>query len=169
MKVLLLLVGLLVFLPMSSQAAPADVNSPSAIKYMFCAAETQHEGIICSEIRKIRFGIFNLIKCQRFAADNNAQHLMAFQNSKKKILKEKQLEVCDMLPGKSKWACFKIEDCGMSSSISPLGGIEAFAPFGNVEQARDNCVMNGWVQYRQALIDVNHGCKIAPDAVEMMF
>ena len=159
---------MIAFLPMISQAEITGPMYPFQSQFMFCAVETQHEGVLCSEIKRIRFGFMAHGICQQFASNNDANYLMNFQNRSRKYLAAKQLDVCDKLPGKAKWSCFVIEDCGMSSSISPIG-VDAFAPSGNAEQARDNCVVNGWAEYRQALINVNHGCKIAPDAAELAF
>lgn len=138
-----------------------------AAKYRFCAGESQHEGVMCSPI-KYSIPYVSNKACKAWALANGVQYLGSFADSNRARLEAKQRDICDFLPGLQKWSCFVIEDCGMSSSISPIG-VQIFAPSGAVEQARDNCVNVGWSEYKQRLIDVNHGCKIAPDAAELAF
>lgn len=172
MKGFFIILALLMFLPFVGQSRVnelSDYNDIDAIKFMFCAGETQHEGVLCSDIMNYTFPVLSTRRCRIWVSDNNLTNMKIYKASSKNLLEAKQLEVCDRLLNKSKWTCFIIEDCGMTSSISPLGGVQAFAPSGDVEQARDNCVINGWPEFQQALIGVNHGCKIAPDAAELMF
>lgn len=138
-----------------------------AAKYRFCAGESQHEGVMCSLI-KYSIPYVSAKFCKAWAMQNNVNYLGSFSDSNRARLEEKQRDICDYLPGLRKWSCFVIEDCGMSSSLSPIG-VQVFAPSGDVEQARDACVNVGWNIYKQKLIDVSHGCKIAPDAAELAF
>jgi hypothetical protein len=137
-------------------------------KWSFCAVETPHEGVHCSNAKFTYSSYIAHQKCQLWANGQNLPLLSTFTVNTKKAAIDKQEEVCDSLPGKGKWQCFKIEDCGMSSSISPIDK-RVFAPTGATEQARDECVRRGWKIFSQSLIDLPHGCKLAPDAVQMMY
>jgi hypothetical protein len=157
MKILLIMSSLIVSLTSAAEA-----------KWSFCAVETPHEGIFCSNARFVWSSYLAHQQCKVWANQQNLPLLSTFTLGRKNTALAKQREVCDSLPGKGKWQCFVIEDCGTTSSISPID-TRIFAPSGDTEEARDECVRVGWKDYKDALINVNHGCKIAPDAVEMMF
>lgn len=144
------------------------ISGKSYAKWAFCAAQTQFQGVRCSDVKFTYASFLAYRRCQLWANNENLPLINSFTYFSKMIALDKQREVCDSIPGKGKWQCFVIEDCGTTSSISPID-TRIFAPSGQTETARDECVNVGWQQYKQALINVNHGCKIAPDAVELMF
>lgn len=145
-----------------------SLTSLAQAKWSFCAVETPHQGVYCNDVQFVWSSYLAHQKCKLWANQQNLPLLSTFTFGLKKTAIAKQREVCDSLPGKGKWQCFVIEDCGTTSSISPID-TRVFAPSGDTEEARDECVRVGWQSYRDALINTNHGCKIAPDAVEMMF
>lgn len=145
-----------------------SVGSNAEAKWSFCAGQTQHEGVYCSNVRFTWTSYFAHQRCQNWASQEGIPLLSTYTLNLKKTAFAKQREICDSLPGQGKWQCFIIEDCGDTSSVSPID-TRIFAPSGDTELARDRCVQIGWQAYKDALVNVNHGCKIAPDAVEMMF
>lgn len=145
-----------------------SISIPTYAKWAFCAGQTQYQGVHCSNI-SFSFATFLAHqKCQIWAQNENLPLIKTFSFNYQKAALNKQREICDSIPNKGKWQCYVIEDCGTTSSISPID-VRIFAPSGQSEVARDECVKVGWNEYKQALINVNHGCKIAPDAVELMF
>lgn len=144
------------------------VSSPIYAKWSFCSAQTQFQGVHCSDVNYTFAAFFAQRKCQLWAQNENLPLISTFTFYTKKAALNKQREICDSIPNKGKWQCYIIEDCGTTSSISPID-TRVFAPTGDTEFARDECVKIGIEFYKQALINVNHGCKIAPDAVQLMF
>lgn len=145
-----------------------SLGSSAEAKWSFCAGQTEHEGVYCSNVRFSWISYFANQKCQNWANQEDLPLLATYTFNLKKSAFSKQREVCDSLPGKGKWQCFIIEDCGTTSSISPID-TRVFAPSGDTDLARDNCVKIAWESYKDALVNMNHGCKIAPDAVEIIF
>lgn len=137
-------------------------------KWSFCAGQTQFQGVHCSNVAFTFSAYWANKKCQNWASNENIPLINSYTFFNKDAALSKQREICDSIPDKGKWQCFVIEDCGDTSSISPID-TRVFAISGDTEFARDECVRVGWQAYRQALINANHGCKIAPDAVQLMF
>ena len=161
--------GLFIFLA-TLLFATTGMSAPAApnllFSFMFCAAQTPHTGLHCSDIKFVYRGAYGL--CSSWANQNNLPLQGVYYNRNIKKLSDKQEDICASLEGnKGKWQCLIIEDCGMTSSIGPIDKI-VFSLTGDVEAARDKCVDKGWLSYKNALKAINHGCKIAPDAVEMM-
>jgi hypothetical protein len=166
MNFFLLLTTTILLLSTSTKTKASENNMELYFSNMFCAAQTQHTGLICSDIRFSYRGEESF--CQTWANQMNLPLAGVFYDRNRGALLDKQADICASLDGnRGKWSCLIIEDCGATSSIAPIGKT-IFSLSGDVVKARDKCVDYGWLSYKNALKNINHGCKIAPDAIELM-
>jgi hypothetical protein len=91
-----------------------------------------------------------------------------FSNVSAEALYKEQKEVCDSLPGKAKWHCYMIVDCGNSSS-EQFVDMSVFAPLNDLAGAKAKCVDDAWPVYKDALKNLGVHCKMAPDAAALQF
>ena len=138
-----------------------------AMRSYFCAVETPHEGIKCSEIKKSLLGVSRRL-CVSWAAGEGLPLVGTFTNTSAGALYNQQKEVCDFLPGKGKWSCFLEQRCEASSSLSPVG-MYVFSPAGDKAAARALCVQDAWAAYQAALMSLPSDCLMGPDAAMLQF
>ncbi len=144
----------------------AQAQTPAMRSY-FCALETPHEGIKCSEIKKSLVGMAGRL-CASWASEEGLPLAGTFSNTSAQELYVKQKEVCDFLPGKGKWACFLEQRCETTSSLSPVG-MHVFSPAGDKAAARALCVQDAWSAYQTALMSLPSDCLMGPDAAMLQF
>jgi len=157
----------LILLALAALALPLIADAQNIpMKNYFCALDAGHQGVLCSEIKK---GVAFLAPrvCAAWAQEQGMPLAGVFSNANADELYKEQKEVCDSLPGKAKWHCYMIVDCGNSSSEEFVG--EVFAPLQDLAGAKAKCVDDAWPVYKNALKNLGVNCKMAPDAVALQF